>query len=33
MKEDKRKRHLLLLIEENFHGIKHRILWLAESAW
>ena len=33
MKEDKRKYHLPLLIEESFHEIKHRILWLAESAW
>lgn len=33
MRENKRKRQLSLLIEENFDGIKHRILWLAESAW
>lgn len=33
MRENKRKLQLSLLIEENFDGIKHRILWLAESAW
>lgn len=33
MRENKRKLQLSLLIEENFDGIKHRTLWLAESAW